>query len=138
MTAGTDSLVLGPSEPVSLHPDLNWLEETLVTQSMLYSEDDDRGFGDGGDGDGSTSKKAKLSDADVSSSSSSSSTKEEEEEEKKKKKKKRVKVVTLVNPGNPTGVTLTAQVLERCAALCRQHGVWLVVDNTYEHFAGAW
>eukprot|EP00930_Biecheleria_cincta_P056884 TRINITY_DN42900_c0_g1_i1.p1 TRINITY_DN42900_c0_g1~~TRINITY_DN42900_c0_g1_i1.p1 ORF type:complete len:430 (+),score=88.40 TRINITY_DN42900_c0_g1_i1:28-1317(+) len=46
----------------------------------------------------------------------------------------RVKLVTVVNPGNPTGVTLPRELLERFSAMCARHNVWLVVDNTYEHF----
>jgi len=45
-----------------------------------------------------------------------------------------IKVVTLVNPGNPTGVSLPRSYLEEAVALCREFGVWLIMDNTYEHF----
>ena len=45
-----------------------------------------------------------------------------------------IKVVTVVNPGNPTGVSLPRSYLEDIVSLCGQHGVWLVMDNTYEHF----
>lgn len=44
-------------------------------------------------------------------------------------------MVTLCNPGNPTGVMIPRATLEEASDLCRSHGVWLVVDNTYEHFA---
>jgi len=33
-----------------------------------------------------------------------------------------------------TGVLLSKAELERAAAMCAAAGVWLVVDNTYEHF----
>ena len=46
-----------------------------------------------------------------------------------------LKMVTLVNPGNPTGVMIPRATLEEASALCKQHGAWLVMDNTYEHFA---
>ena len=46
----------------------------------------------------------------------------------------RIKVVTLVNPGNPTGLSLPRSYLEEVVELCKKHGVWLVMDNTYEHF----
>ena len=48
-------------------------------------------------------------------------------------------MVTVVNPGNPTGVSIPLAKMQEIAALCQKHGVWLVVDNTYEHFdhAGA-
>ena len=45
-----------------------------------------------------------------------------------------LKLVTLVNPGNPTGVMIPRATLEEASALCAHHGCWLVVDNTYEHF----
>ncbi|KAL3921133.1 MAG: hypothetical protein SGPRY_005006, partial [Prymnesium sp.] len=43
-----------------------------------------------------------------------------------------IKMVTLVNPGNPTGVMISRETLEEASALCQQYGAWLVVDNTYE------
>lgn len=43
-------------------------------------------------------------------------------------------MVTIVNPGNPTGVILPKDLLERFSAACQRHQVWMVVDNTYEHF----
>ncbi len=46
----------------------------------------------------------------------------------------RTKMVVLVNPNNPTGVVMTKDELDRAAALCKAHNVWLVIDNTYEHF----
>ena len=45
-----------------------------------------------------------------------------------------IKMVTVVNPGNPTGTSLERAYLEKAAELCEQFGVWLVMDNTYEHF----
>ena len=33
-----------------------------------------------------------------------------------------------------TGVLMTKDELQRAHELCEQAGVWLVVDNTYEHF----
>jgi len=48
-----------------------------------------------------------------------------------------LKMVTLVNPGNPSGVMIPRATLEEASALCASHGVWLVIDNTYEHFAYA-
>jgi len=47
-------------------------------------------------------------------------------------------VVTLVNPGNPSGETLPPALLRKFAALAQEFHFWLVVDNTYEHFAGGW
>jgi len=45
-----------------------------------------------------------------------------------------IRVVTLVNPGNPTGVSLPYEFLEEITKLTKEYGVWLVMDNTYEHF----
>lgn len=45
-----------------------------------------------------------------------------------------IRMVTLVNPGNPTGVALPHTFLKEIAQLCKEFGVWLVMDNTYEHF----
>ncbi|CAK9011310.1 unnamed protein product [Durusdinium trenchii] len=46
----------------------------------------------------------------------------------------RIRMITIVNPGNPTGMIIPKALLERFSAVCQRHGVWLVVDNTYEHF----
>lgn len=46
-----------------------------------------------------------------------------------------VKVVTLVNPGNPTGTMVPRAMLEDLKGMCESHGAWLILDNTYEHFA---
>jgi hypothetical protein len=40
--------------------------------------------------------------------------------------------------GNPTGVGVPRELLERAVAMTAASGVWLIVDNTYEHFAGQW
>lgn len=44
------------------------------------------------------------------------------------------KLVTVVNPGNPTGTYIPEPLLKRISDLCRNAGCWLVVDNTYEYF----
>lgn len=46
----------------------------------------------------------------------------------------RIKVVTIVNPGNPTGTSLPRSVLDEAVRICRENSAWLVMDNTYEHF----
>jgi len=46
----------------------------------------------------------------------------------------RVRMVTLVNPGNPTGTIIPKTMLEAISKLCAEHGAWLVIDNTYEYF----
>ena len=45
-----------------------------------------------------------------------------------------IRMVTLVNPGNPTGVSLPYDFLKEITLLTKEYGVWLVMDNTYEHF----
>lgn len=52
-------------------------------------------------------------------------------------KGRQLKLVTLVNPGNPTGVMVPEDTLRVISKLCARYGVWLLVDNTYEHFAYA-
>ena len=44
----------------------------------------------------------------------------------------KIKMVTLVNPGNPTGVMIPRATIEEASALCARYGAWLVMDNTYE------
>eukprot|EP00933_Yihiella_yeosuensis_P025323 TRINITY_DN19671_c0_g1_i1.p1 TRINITY_DN19671_c0_g1~~TRINITY_DN19671_c0_g1_i1.p1 ORF type:complete len:465 (-),score=65.34 TRINITY_DN19671_c0_g1_i1:108-1502(-) len=46
----------------------------------------------------------------------------------------RIRMVTVVNPGNPTGTIMPKELLDRLSAACAKHDAWLVVDNTYEHF----
>jgi len=45
-----------------------------------------------------------------------------------------IRMVTLVNPGNPSGVALPYSFLKAITELTKEYGVWLVMDNTYEHF----
>ncbi|KAJ1433891.1 Pyridoxal phosphate-dependent transferase, major domain [Sesbania bispinosa] len=42
------------------------------------------------------------------------------------------KLVTIVNPGNPTGTYIPEPLLKRISDLCKNAGSWLVVDNTYD------
>ncbi|KAJ3694171.1 hypothetical protein LUZ60_009651 [Juncus effusus] len=44
------------------------------------------------------------------------------------------KLVTVVNPGNPSGAFIPKPILERISDICRKAGSWFVVDNTYEYF----
>ncbi|KAG7340941.1 aspartate transaminase [Nitzschia inconspicua] len=46
----------------------------------------------------------------------------------------RIRLVTIVNPGNPTGVSLSKEYLQQVVDICRQHNVWLILDCTYEYF----
>jgi aromatic aminotransferase len=48
-----------------------------------------------------------------------------------------IHMVTIVNPGNPTGVTLSRHVLQNAVDLCRDHKAWLTLDCTYEYFVNA-
>eukprot|EP00804_Cyclotella_cryptica_P000073 CCRYP_013725-RA/>CCRYP_013725-RA protein AED:0.02 eAED:0.02 QI:698/1/1/1/1/1/2/96/449 len=45
-----------------------------------------------------------------------------------------IRMVALVNPGNPTGVSLPFDFLREIKELTKEFGVWLIMDNTYEHF----
>jgi katanin p60 ATPase-containing subunit A1 len=45
-----------------------------------------------------------------------------------------IKVVTLCNPCNPTGVVLERADVERASEACARNGATLILDNTYEYF----
>jgi aromatic aminotransferase len=45
-----------------------------------------------------------------------------------------INMVTITNPGNPTGVALSRSVLQKAVDLCREHQTWLSLDCTYEYF----
>jgi aspartate/methionine/tyrosine aminotransferase len=47
------------------------------------------------------------------------------------------RALVLVTPNNPTGAVYPPAVIEACAALCRRHGAWLVIDETYRDFLPA-
>ncbi|KAJ6820395.1 uncharacterized protein M6B38_326625 [Iris pallida] len=80
MTGVTDILV-GPSNPKTLQPDADWLENILMNKDKPVP-----------------------------------------------------KLVTVVNPGNPSGAYIPLPLLKRISDLCKAAGAWLVVDNTYEYF----
>ena len=46
----------------------------------------------------------------------------------------RVKAIALVTPNNPTGAVYPAATMAAFGALCRRHGIWLVVDETYRDY----
>ncbi|MEZ5989647.1 MAG: pyridoxal phosphate-dependent aminotransferase [Planctomycetota bacterium] len=46
----------------------------------------------------------------------------------------RTKAVLINSPGNPTGGVWPAEMLGELVALCREHGVWILSDEIYEHF----
>ena len=56
----------------------------------------------------------------------------------------RTRVLWINSPHNPTGAVLTRDEIERVAALCRRHDLWLLSDEVYEDLAfarphiGAW
>jgi aspartate/methionine/tyrosine aminotransferase len=45
-----------------------------------------------------------------------------------------VRAVALVTPNNPTGAICPAGTLAAISALCRAHGAWLILDETYRDF----
>lgn len=45
-----------------------------------------------------------------------------------------VKALALVSPNNPTGAVYPADLLEEIFLLCKAHGVWLILDETYRDF----
>ena len=47
---------------------------------------------------------------------------------------KGVRALAVVTPNNPTGATYPDGLLQELLALCRAHGIWLVVDETYRDF----
>ncbi|XP_051119646.1 aromatic aminotransferase ISS1 [Andrographis paniculata] len=55
-------------------------------------------------------------------------------EEKLLQSKPTPKLVTVVNPGNPSGTYIPEPLLKRISDLCKNAGCWLVIDNTYEYF----
>ncbi|KAL5559236.1 hypothetical protein UlMin_035447 [Ulmus minor] len=44
------------------------------------------------------------------------------------------KLVSIVNPGNPSGTCIPEPLLKRISDICKRAGSWLVVDNAYEYF----
>jgi aspartate/methionine/tyrosine aminotransferase len=46
----------------------------------------------------------------------------------------RVRAVVLVTPNNPTGAIYPPEVIAHFHALCRERGIWLVLDETYRDF----
>jgi aspartate/methionine/tyrosine aminotransferase len=44
------------------------------------------------------------------------------------------RALVLVTPNNPTGAIYPPALLGEMLALCRQHGIWLILDETYRDF----
>ncbi|XP_074563824.1 aromatic aminotransferase ISS1-like [Curcuma longa] len=76
---GITNILVGPSDPKTLQPDVEWLEKTLSQDPIP-------------------------------------------------------KLVTVVNPGNPSGAYIPEPLLLKMSDLCKRAGAWFVVDNTYEYF----
>lgn len=55
-------------------------------------------------------------------------------EQQLKQDESSIKMVTIVNPGNPTGVSMSRQLIQQFVTLTKLYNVWLIIDNTYEHF----
>jgi aspartate/methionine/tyrosine aminotransferase len=49
----------------------------------------------------------------------------------------RTRAIVLVTPNNPTGAIMPPSLVARFAALCRDRGLWLVLDETYRDFLPA-
>jgi aspartate/methionine/tyrosine aminotransferase len=47
---------------------------------------------------------------------------------------RRVKAVVLTSPNNPTGAVYSRDVINEIGALCAENDVYLISDETYEHF----
>lgn len=47
---------------------------------------------------------------------------------------KRVRAVVLVSPSNPTGAVYSKDTINEIGALCAKNGLYLITDETYEHF----
>jgi aspartate/methionine/tyrosine aminotransferase len=46
----------------------------------------------------------------------------------------RTRAIVLVTPNNPTGAVMPPELVGRFAELCRERGLWLVLDETYRDF----
>jgi aspartate/methionine/tyrosine aminotransferase len=46
----------------------------------------------------------------------------------------RARAIVLVTPNNPTGAVMPPELVARFAELCRERGLWLLLDETYRDF----
>ena len=46
----------------------------------------------------------------------------------------RTRAIVLISPNNPTGAVYPPDVIARFASLCRERGMWLIVDESYRDF----
>jgi aspartate/methionine/tyrosine aminotransferase len=47
---------------------------------------------------------------------------------------KRARALVLVSPSNPTGAVYSKETLKEVGELCAENGLYLITDETYEHF----
>lgn len=84
---------------------------------------------------------ARLREEDEREEEEERQEREKEESEGEKAPLPRIRMVYLVNPGNPSGVVVPPQLVQRLADVCSGkgrrsgRGVFLVLDSTYEAFA---
>ena len=45
-----------------------------------------------------------------------------------------VKMVVLTTPNNPSGVVYPENIMMDLKTICKAKGIWMVIDETYEHF----
>lgn len=46
----------------------------------------------------------------------------------------RTRAIVLISPNNPTGAVYPPDIIHRFAALCRDKGIWLILDESYRDF----
>ncbi len=46
----------------------------------------------------------------------------------------RTRAIVLISPNNPTGAVYPPEIIARFAKLCRERGIWLIVDESYRDF----
>jgi hypothetical protein len=133
MHGGAGALVVGPSDPATLLPDLAWLARELQDRNGPPASEPASAGESSSDRPGAaaaaTTTAAGTTTARAPAAAPAAFV---------VVKKRPLRMVTLVNPGNPSGVTLPGNLVRQAQGLCAAHGCWLVVDNTYEHFAGGW
>lgn len=49
----------------------------------------------------------------------------------------RTRLLYVISPNNPNGLVLTASQLDALGAVAERHGLWLLADEAYEHYAFA-
>ena len=112
-------VVLGRSDPETWLPDVGWLEE------RLREEDEDE--------EDAEREEAEAEEAEAAGDSN-----------EKSPLPPRIRMVYLVNPGNPSGVVVPYELVQRLVEACSGRGrrrgrggraVFLVLDSTYEAFA---